>query len=214
MKLDRAGLPFITGALVPAAALVLARRWGWAVPFAAAAGALAFFFRDPDRVTPEGDDLVVSPADGEVVVAGEPDPAAVPPGSWLQVSIFLSPLDVHVNRIPFTGRVTRVAYTPGRFLPAYRGEAASQNERNEIWIERDGVTVVARQVVGILARRLVCRTHAGAEVAAGERFGVMKFGSRMDVFVPPDSTLGVAVGDRVRAGETILARLAPRPEGV
>lgn len=210
MKIDRAGLPFISGALVPAAVMAAARRWRWALPFGAAAALFLYFFRDPDRTTPQGDDLVVSPADGEVVVAGEADPAATPPGTWLQVSIFLSPLDVHVNRIPFGGRVTRVAYTPGRFLPAYRGEAASQNERNEIWIERGGTIVVARQVVGILARRLVCRTHAGAEVATGERFGVMKFGSRMDVFVPPTATLDVAVGDRVRAGETIIARLAPR----
>jgi phosphatidylserine decarboxylase len=166
---------------------------------------MAYFFRDPERRTPIGDDLVVSPADGRVMVAGPADAAVAPPGQWEQVSIFLSPLDVHVNRIPFGGRVQRVLYRPGRFLPAYAPESAKENEQTEIWIDRGAVTVVTRQVVGILARRIVCRTTPGAEVATGERFGLMKFGSRMDVFMPVGSSLRVQVGDRVRGGETVLA---------
>jgi phosphatidylserine decarboxylase len=131
-----------------------------------------------------------------------------PPGQWQQVSIFLSPLDVHINRIPFSGRVASVEYRPGRFLPAYEAGAAADNERSEIRIEQGDRVVVARQIVGVLARRVVCRVGAGTDVRAGDRFGLMKFGSRMDVFVPPQAELVVRVGDRVRAAETVLARFA------
>ena len=166
-----------------------------------------FFFRDPNRRVSAGHDDVVAPADGRVIVAGPAVADAAPPGAWQQVSIFLSPIDVHVNRIPASGRVTRVLYTRGRFLPAYRREAAASNERSEIWIDHRGRTIVARQVVGILARRVVCRIEAGADVHAGDRFGIMKFGSRMDVFVPPSAALRVKVGDSVRGGETVIAVL-------
>jgi phosphatidylserine decarboxylase len=123
------------------------------------------------------------------------------------VSIFLSPLDVHVNRVPVSGRVTRVSYSRGRFLPAYRHDAATTNERSEIWIDHRGQTIVVRQIVGILARRVVCRIEAGTDVHAGDRFGIMKFGSRMDVFVPMSATLKVSVGESVRGGETVIAVL-------
>jgi phosphatidylserine decarboxylase len=114
---------------------------------------------------------------------------------------------VHVNRAPISGRVTKIEYRPGKFLPAYRREAATDNERNEVWIDHEGHTVVCRQVVGILARRIVCRVQAGADLRAGQRFGVMKFGSRIDLYLPPGSTLRVTVGDRVQAGVTVLATL-------
>lgn len=205
--MDRAGLPFIAGALLPAMALFAV---GLLVP-AGAFGALgvffAFFFRDPEREVPVGAKLVVSPADGRVMHAGPADAAVAPAGEWLQVSIFLSPLNVHVNRIPVGGRLTRVHYRPGRFLPAYRPGAATENERNELWIDHDGQTVVCRQVVGVLARRIVCRVPPGAEVATGQRFGIMKFGSRTDLFLPRAADLRVRVGDRVRGGETVVAML-------
>jgi phosphatidylserine decarboxylase len=140
-----------------------------------------------------------------VLIAGEAEAASAPPGTWKQVSIFLSPLDVHVNRIPIGGRVTRVEYTPGRFLAAYRPEAARVNERNEVWLDRGGETVVCRQVVGVLARRLVCRVAPGAVVQTGERYGLMKFGSRIDLYLPPRLAVRVAAGDRVRGGETVVA---------
>jgi phosphatidylserine decarboxylase len=142
-----------------------------------------------------------------VLIAGPAVPEAAPPGSWLQISIFLSPMDVHINRIPASGRVTRVSYTPGRFLPAYRHDAASANERSEIWIDHQGQTIVARQIVGILARRVVCRAQTGADVRAGDRYGIMKFGSRMDIFLPTTATLKVQVGQTVRGGETVIAVL-------
>jgi phosphatidylserine decarboxylase len=112
-----------------------------------------------------------------------------------------------VNRIPASGRVTHVGYTPGRFLPAYHDDAATANERSEIWIDHGGHTIVARQVVGILARRVVCRAHVGADVRAGDRFGIMKFGSRMDVFLPTTAAIKVEVGQIVRGGETVIAVL-------
>jgi len=180
---------------------------GIALPLVALAAFFAFFFRDPQRTPPGDSDLVLSPADGRVLVAGPATAGAAPTGAWQQISIFLSPMDVHVNRIPASGRVTRVSYTPGRFLPAYRPDAATANERSEVWIDHGGQTVVARQIVGILARRVVCRVKSGAEVRAGDRFGIMKFGSRMDVFVPINATIKVSVGQVVRGGETIIAVL-------
>lgn len=207
MRLDSAGLPFIGVAF--ALALVSGAAIGWivAIPFVALALFFAFFFRDPERRIKATEHEVVSPADGRVLVAGRAVPASAPPGEWQQVSIFLSPMDVHVNRIPASGRVTSVSYTPGRFLPAYRDDAGSTNERSEVWIDHDGQTVVARQIVGILARRVVCRVQSGANVRAGDRFGIMKFGSRMDVFLPVTATISVSVGDVVRGGETTIAVL-------
>jgi phosphatidylserine decarboxylase len=116
-------------------------------------------------------------------------------------------MDVHVNRIPVSGRVTRVNFTPGKYLPAYRPDAATSNERSEIWIDHGGQLVVARQIVGLLARRVVCRVQAGAEVKAGDRYGVMKFGSRMDIFLPTSAVITVEVGATVRGGETVIAVL-------
>lgn len=207
MRLDPAGLPFIGGALLLAVVSGAAVAWVLAIPFIALGAFFAFFFRDPERASPGDADAVLSPADGRVLVAGPAVPEAAPPGSWLQISIFLSPMDVHINRIPASGRVTKVSYTPGRFLPAYRHDAASANERSEIWIDHQGQTIVARQIVGILARRVVCRAQIGADVRAGDRYGIMKFGSRMDIFLPTTATLKVQVGQAVRGGETVIAVL-------
>jgi len=216
MRLDPAGLPFIGGALLMAIVSGAATAWALARPSAGVAAALlfvvlaaffVFFFRDPERTAPDGGDVVLSPADGRVIIAGPAIPDAAPPGAWAQISIFLSPMDVHVNRIPVSGRVTKVTYTPGRFLPAYRHEAGRTNERSEIWIDHNGQTIVVRQIVGILARRVVCRAQTGEGVRAGERYGIMKFGSRMDIFLPPTAVIKVQVGLTVRGGETIIAVL-------
>jgi len=207
MRLDPAGFPFIGGALLLALVAGAAVAWVLAIPFIALGAFFAFFFRDPPRVSPTDVDVVIAPADGKVIHAGPALCESAPPGDWQQISIFLSPVDVHVNRIPVSGRVTRVSYIPGRFVPAYRHDAGSTNERSEIWIDHGGQTVVARQIVGILARRVVCRVRNGAEVRAGDRFGIMKFGSRMDVFVPPTAAITVKVGDYVRGGEAVIAVL-------
>ena len=206
MKIDRAGYPFIAAALVPAAALAAMRRYRLSAALAALGGFLTYFFRDPDRAIPDAPGLVVSPADGRVMIAGPSDGRWAPPGDWKQITIFLSPLDVHVNRVPVAGRVTRIDYRPGRFIPAY-DERSNDNELNEVWIDHGGRPVVFRQVVGVLARRIVCRVEEGQMLERGQRVGLMKFGSRMDVFLPTDATVLVSAGDRVVAGETVLATL-------
>jgi len=205
---DRAGFPFVGGAWLIAIIAGAYGGWVFAVPFVALGAFFAFFFRDPDRTSPDEAQVVLSPADGRVKFVGDAERDVAPPGEWKQISIFLSPMDVHVNRIPASGTVTRVSYTPGKFLPAYRPEAAAVNERSEVWIDRgNGETVVARQVVGILARRVVCRAKIGERVRAGQRFGIMKFGSRMDVFLPRSATLKATIGEMVRGGETVIAVL-------
>jgi phosphatidylserine decarboxylase len=206
MKIDRAGFPFIAAALVPAAALAARRRPVLAASFAVLGGFLTYFFRDPERDVPQEPGLVVSPADGRVMFAGLGDPRWAPPGEWKQITIFLSPLDVHINRTPVDGRVDRIAYRPGKFLPAYNA-GANDNELNEVWMDHGGRTVVFRQVVGMLARRIVCRVREGEVLERGQRVGLMKFGSRMDVFLPTDAELRVSVGQRVVGGQTVLAVL-------
>jgi phosphatidylserine decarboxylase len=207
VRIDPAGWPFIGGALVLAALAGVAIAPWAALPLAVLAAFFVFFFRDPDRHIARQDNAVLSPADGRVLVAGTAEATAAPAGEWLQVSIFLSPMDVHVNRVPVSGRVTHVEYRRGRFLPAYHADAAATNERSEIWIDHDGRPVVARQVVGILARRVICRLQPGATVQAGDRYGIMKFGSRMDVFLPTSAEILVRPGDAVRGGETVIAVL-------
>jgi phosphatidylserine decarboxylase len=207
VRIDPAGLPFIGGALALALLAGTAVTWLLAVPFIVVGAFFLFFFRDPERSVRSDAGVVLSPADGRVLVAGAAVAGAAPAGAWQQVSIFLSPMDVHVNRVPVSGQITRVAFTPGRFLPAYRHEAGTTNERSEIWIDHNGETVVARQIVGMLARRVVCRLQAGDTVRAGDRYGIMKFGSRMDVFLPINAQVVVNVGDMVRGGETVVAML-------
>jgi phosphatidylserine decarboxylase len=216
MRIDPAGWPFITGPLAPAAALATAgraagRRWlgraAW--PLLGLSAYMALFFRDPDRrcdATPPPPDEVLSPADGVVMVAGAPQPGVAPEGDWQQVSVFLSVVDVHVNRSPYHGEVVESSYRKGSFLAAYRKESAHQNERSELWLRDGDRTVVFRQIVGVLARRIVTRTGPGQKLATGERMGLMKFGSRMDVFVPPECTVTVRKGQRVIGGETVIAR--------
>jgi phosphatidylserine decarboxylase len=206
MRIDRAALPFVLIATLPFAAAWWLVGAGWASPLLALPIAIGLFFRDPDRTAPNGHDVVVSPADGRVMHVGPADPATSPPGVWQQFTLFLSPLDGHINRTPVAGRVTQVKYHPGSFLPAYRHDSA-MNERSEIWFDHDGQTVVARQVVGMMARRVVCRLTVGQQVAAGDRLGLMKFGSRMDVFLPTSAVLLVSKDQYVRGAETIVARL-------
>jgi phosphatidylserine decarboxylase len=207
MRIDPAGWPFVGGAVLLAIVMALAVHAMAGLGLLILGGFFLFFFRDPDRTVTRSEKAVLSPADGRVMVAGSPTSSEFPAASWQQVSIFLSPMDVHVNRMPVGGRVTKVRYHPGRFLPAYRSEAGDLNEYAEVWLDHGGQTVVVRQIVGILARRVVCRTREGEEVGAGDRFGVMKFGSRMDVFVPKDTEIAVKVGDRVMGAVTVIAVL-------
>jgi phosphatidylserine decarboxylase len=217
VKLDSDGHPFIAAAAVPAGLAALAGQRRLVAGLLVLPLAVAAFFRDPDRGpddgTPVPDDLLVSPADGKVMHVGVPQEGVAPDGEWQQVAIFLSLADVHINRAPYGGRVTEVTYRPGRFLAAFKAESALENERSEITVERTvhGITrrIVFRQIVGLLARRVVTRVAPGDEIATGERIGLMKFGSRMDVFLPARAEILVHVGPHVVAGETVLARLLP-----
>jgi phosphatidylserine decarboxylase len=207
VRLDPAGYPFIGGTVALALAAASIVGGVGAVPLLILAAFFTYFFRDPDRRPPSGEELVLSPADGRVLVAGPAEPEATPPGTWQQISIFLSPMDVHVNRTPVSGMVKKVDFHPGKFLPAYHHDAAGKNERSEVWVDHHGNLVVFRQIVGILARRVVCRAKPGDVLTAGQRIGIMKFGSRMDVFLPPTATLLVKKNDKVVGGETVIARL-------
>ncbi|MFW5474206.1 phosphatidylserine decarboxylase [Knoellia sp. CPCC 206450] len=222
VTIDREAAPATAVAAVPALVAALAGRRGTALALAVVPAAVALFFRDPDR-TPDrpvagapGDvDSVLSPADGKVMYAGLGQDGVAPEGEWQQVSIFLSAFDVHINRAPYGGRLREVTYRPGKWLAAYSHESAHLNERTDLVVDRevDGVTrtVHFRQIVGLMARRVVTRVAAGDEIETGQRIGLMKFGSRMDVFVPTDAELLVEAGARVVAGETVIARWPSGP---
>jgi phosphatidylserine decarboxylase len=201
----REGWPFI---VVPAAAACILAMIGW-WPGAAVFGIFALaslgFFRDPERTPPVGPGLVVAPADGRVMRIDEVEDPWV--GRAVRASIFLSPLDVHVNRSPVGGLVQGVRYEAGRFMAAYRDEASELNERCTIALEGDAARVGVKQIAGVLARRIVCRVRAGDKLAVGERFGLIRFGSRTDLVVPRSTEMRVKIGDRVRGGETIMGVL-------
>ncbi len=212
---DRAAVPAVLVGAVPAVVAALTGHRRSAASLVALPLGIAAFFRDPDR-TPDhptaasDGDSVLAPADGRVMHAGPAQPGVSPPGEWQQVSIFLSLFDVHINRTPVGGTVEEVTYRPGRWHAAYRFESATENERSEITVRNtvhgEDRRVVFRQIVGLVARRVVTRVQAGDVLRAGQRIGLMKFGSRMDVFVPPHVDLAAAVGDRTVAGETVIAR--------
>jgi phosphatidylserine decarboxylase len=167
-----------------------------------------YFYRDPERMTPLDDKLVISPADGKVSAVGP----AIPPrelglGSepMTRVSVFMNVFSCHVNRAPVAGRITRIAYRPGKFLNAELDKASAENERNGLVIESAHGTVAAVQIAGLVARRIVCWVKDGEPLAAGERFGLIRFGSRLDVYLPEGATPRVAVGQTAVAGETVIA---------
>ena len=211
MKLAREGLPFVL-ILAVASVVAAALGFGWGALFLSMLTiAVGAFFRDPERRIPEGDDLVLSPADGRIVSIDAGVQAESLPGQRFQrVAIFMSPADVHVNRIPVTGEVLSVRHTPGRFLAAYDARASLENERNEVAIrDAKGRPMVLVQVAGLLARRIVCHLRGGEHVQRGVRFGLIMFGSRVDVYLPDVAQVRVHVGDYVHAGSGILAEYPP-----
>ncbi len=169
---------------------------------------IAFFFRDPDRVVPNSEGLVVSPADGKVIAVTTVDDSSYYEGSALKISIFMSVFNVHVNRIPFEGRVIKISYHPGKFLAANLGKASSANERNAVFLESENQKKICTvQIAGLIARRIICGLKEGDLVARGQRFGMICFGSRLDVYLPADTTLTITVGDVVKAGTSALGKL-------
>ena len=207
VPIHREGYPFIAG--FGAAALVLgffSTSLFWIGLILTAW--CAYFFRDPPRVTPLDDRLVISPADGVVSAVGP----AVPPrelglgsAEMTRISVFMNVFSCHVNRSPVRGKITRVEHRPGKFLNAELDKASSENERNGLVIESPNGTVAAVQIAGLVARRIVCWVEAKSNIGVGERFGLIRFGSRVDVFLPLDATPRVAVGQTAVAGETVIA---------
>ena len=194
----REGIPFILTSLLLAALAGFFGWWPLAVIFAAIALFMMYFFRDPVRTVPGEGGLIVSAADGVVTRIEEN-------GSKL-VSVFLSPLDVHINRAPISGKIVKIDYTRGKKKPATSNEASLVNERNALTIEGEGITVVCTQIAGIVARRIVCWPKEGDNLERGQKFGLIKFSSRTDLLMPENVELAVKVGDRVKGGETIIAR--------
>jgi len=169
---------------------------------------ILFFFRNPERHPPEGDNLILSPADGDIVQIKEVEENRYIKGPAKQISIFLSPLNVHVNRLPVSGSLEYLEYEPGIFLVAYDHRASDLNERADFGVcHSSGTKIFFRQITGFLARRIVYHIKKGDQLKAGERFGMMKFGSRMDILVPVDIEIEVSEGDQAVAGETILATI-------
>ncbi len=202
------GLPFVAATGIPAVAAGMLGWTGIAAAFGAVALFTAWFFRNPRRSAPKSERAVVAPGDGKIVeICEEPEPRFLK-GKSLRISIFLNIFDVHVNRIPCQGTVEQVVYQPGQFFMASRPEATLQNEQNALLIRAaEGARVLCVQIAGLIARRIVCWVAPGEAVACGERFGLIRFGSRMDVFLPVDTKLNVKVGDHVKGGETLLGEL-------
>ncbi len=201
----REGLPYILIPALMGLVPVFFGYWVVALLFFALAAFMAFFFRDPQRTAPQDANVIVSPADGRVTRISVVNPDD--PQSPTIVSIFLSPLDVHINRAPLAGKITDVTYTRGKFLMATNEEASLVNEQNALTIRGEKVTVVCKQIAGILARRIVCWKRAGDELALGERFGLIKFSSRTDLILPPGVDVLVSEGMRVRGGATVIGRV-------
>ncbi len=207
-------------ALVCAALLV---GWltgpAWSIPLLSLAAFFLWFFRDPERMIPESGEAVVSPADGKVT---DVSTVVMGGGERTRISIFLSVFDVHVNRSPIAGVIREVRYQPGRFVNAMNSVSAEHNEQNVVTVEGNGQVVVFKQIAGLLARRIVFTKKAGEKLARGERVGMIKFGSRVDVLLDPTAKLQVRAGDRVKGGSSVLAHFtshgaeieSPAPEQV
>jgi phosphatidylserine decarboxylase len=208
IPLAKEGIPFVG---IAAGGTLVAGLLGWPIAAVIAGGVTLFtawFFRNPARVIPQGPGLVVASGDGKVVaIAEEFEPRFLKEKS-IRLSIFLNVFDVHINRVPCEGVVEQVQYQPGKFLVASKPEATLENEQNAILIRTvQGAQVVCVQVAGLIARRIVCWASQGDRVQRGERYGLIRFGSRMDTFLPSGSTMKVSVGDRVKGGETVVGVL-------
>lgn len=206
IKLAPEGTPFILGTLVLTVLVSIFFPAGTPIPFVLTAF-MVYFFRDPERLIPEGKDLFVAPADGRIIIIRDVHESQHLNAEMKQVSIFMSPFNVHVNRAPCDGKVRKVVHNKGSFLAAYKDEASIKNENIEMVLETSYGDILLRQVAGFVARRAVCRKREGDELRRGERYGVIKFSSRVDVYLPKDVEIKVKINDNVKAGETVIAEL-------
>ena len=206
LNIARESIPFIVVPLLLGLVSAVFGFWYVVGVFVFVALFMAFFFRDPQRQPPSDKNVVVSPADGRVTRVTRLAPEQE--DSPTVVSIFLSPLDVHINRAPIPGRITDLVYSPGKFLMATNEKASLVNEQNILTIQGEQITVVCKQIAGILARRVVCWKKKGDNLTLGERFGLIKFSSRTDVILPANVSVLVSVGARVRGGTTVIGRIS------
>jgi phosphatidylserine decarboxylase len=203
----KAGHPFIICAAFTTAVLALLGLTTLTLLGLVATFAICGFFRDPDRLSPAQQGILVSPADGKVIAAGTVDNSPFYNGQAMKISIFMSVFNVHVNRVPFDGRVKEIKYYPGKFFSANLDKASSENEHNAVFIEMENAKpLCVVQIAGLIARRIICNLQPGDKVTRGQRFGLICFGSRLDVYLPMDIKLKVVVGDKVKAGESALGQ--------
>lgn len=204
----RQGVPFIAVGLAGVvffAWLDLSIGWGTAVIFTLF---VASFFRDPERVSPQEEKALLAPADGKVLLIEEEEKTPFSTGPSIKISIFMSVFNCHINRIPMSGRIEKVFYRPGKFYSANKDQASSENEQNALLLKTgDGQDIGFVQIAGLIARRIVCWVKAGEVVKRGARFGLIQFGSRVDLYLPPSARLRVKRGDKVKAGLTIMGEL-------
>lgn len=205
-RVAREGWPFIAVAWAVLAILAIAGWWLAAIVWLPIAAWVVAFFRDPRRDRVRGDDLVLAPADGVVVTVVPMHEPVFLAGPSTRISIFMNVFDVHVNRYPVSGTIRLRQYTPGQFVNAMGEKASAENEQASLGIEAPRGKVLVRQIAGLVARRIVTDHHLGAEVRQGERLGLIRFGSRVDLFLPPTAAVSVSTGQRTRAGETIVGR--------
>lgn len=200
------GSVFIAAALVISLALSVILG-GYGVPALILPLYVAYFFRDPRRFIPTGKNLILSPADGRILSVDEQEEGRYLKRKMKKVSLFMSPFDVHINRIPCSGRIKQVFYNHGKYLAAFKEKASLDNEQNAVLMETDrGSEILFVQIAGWLARRIVCYLKGGEQVTRGDRYGLIRFGSRMDLYLPLDTEILVSVGERVKGGETVIGR--------
>ncbi len=207
IKIAPEGWPFIAGAVIlTLIVFIFLRNWGVAVPVVLVLFML-LFFRDPDRVISQDKGIFVSPADGKVIVIKDVFEDRYLKKNVRQISIFMSPFNVHVNRSPVEGNVVDVIHTKGGFKAAYKDSASISNENTVMILDSEYGKIVVRQVAGFIARRIVCRVKPGDKLLTGQRYGIIKFSSRVDIFLPEGVETTVSLGDSIKAGETIIARV-------
>ena len=220
MRLAPEGYPFIVGSLtITVITGIFTEIWVALIPLFLTVF-MIYFFRDPEREIPEGDNIFVSPADGKAILIKNVGKDTTPPTppllrggeggvkdtdrGFIEISIFMSPFNVHVNRAPCDGKIKNIQHNKGKFMAAYKDDASLKNENIEMTLETKYGDILVRQVAGYVARRAVCRANAGDSLRRGERYGIIKFSSRLDVYLPKDTEIKVKLGDKVKAGETVI----------
>ncbi len=203
MPVTKEGIPFIVTPLVLSIVSFIFPLIPLGILFFIISLFMIFFFRDPSRSIPSGENIILSPADGKIIETEEKEDEILPGKKFFKISIFMSPLNVHINRSPLNGKVERVIYKPGYFKPAYRKES-TRNEQNIIIMNTEKGKIVMKQIAGILARRVICNIRENQEVKAGEKIGMIIFGSRVELFLTEEPKLAVKPGEKVRGGETVI----------